>query len=360
MSNTGVKLKPSDYVHLHNHTQYSLLDGLTKIPPLIDFVKTSGMKAVAITDHGTLSGAIEFYKSAKAAGIKPIIGMEAYVSPRGRADKDPIHDRQYFHLTMLAMNNKGYQNLMRLSTLANLEGFYYRPRIDHELIEKYNDGIIVLSGCIGSEIGEALRQDQYEQAKKTAQWYKKIFGNRYYIEVQDHGHPDHPTAWDEQDKVNQQSLKLAKELNLPAIVSCDAHYLKLADQEAHEVLLCVQTGAYFTDKDRMSLKNLNLNVADPKDIIKRWGKTHPELITNTKKIASICNVEIELGKVMIPKYPVPAHETERSLLHKKVWQGLAWRYGGKTRRQASELTITDAKKNLKNEVIKRAQYEMVS
>jgi DNA polymerase-3 subunit alpha len=358
MSKTGAKLEPSDYVHLHNHTQYSLLDGLTKVPPLIEFVKECGMHSVAITDHGTLSGAIEFYKTAKAADIKPIIGMEAYVAPRGRADRDPTHDRQYFHLTMLAMDNQGYQNLMQLSTLANLEGFYYRPRIDHELLEKYNDGIIVLSGCIGSEIGEALRQDQYDQAKKIAQWHKKIFGNRYYIEVQDHGHPDHPTTWDEQDKVNQQSLKLAKELNLPAIVSCDAHYLKLTDQEAHEVLLCVQTGAYLTDKDRMSLKDLHLNVADPKDIIKRWGKTHPELITNTKKIASRCNVEIELDKIMIPKYPVPAHETEKSLLHKKVWQGLAWRYGGKNHKDAHQLSEAAAKKILPKEVVTRAEYEL--
>jgi DNA polymerase-3 subunit alpha len=358
MSNTGAALKPSDFVHLHNHTQYSLLDGLTKIPPLIDFVKECGMQAVAITDHGTLSGAIEFYKTAKAAGIKPVIGMEAYVAPRKRTDKDPTHDRQYFHLTMLAMNNQGYKNLMRLSTLANLEGFYYRPRIDKELIEKYNEGIIILSGCIGSEIGEALRQDQYDQAKQIAKWYKKIFGNRYYIETQDHGHPDHPTSWDEQDKVNQQSLKLAKELNLPAIVSCDAHYLKLVDQEAHEVLLCVQTGSYLTDKNRMSLSNLHLHVADPKDIIKRWGKTHPELISNTKKIASRCNVEIELDKIMIPKYPVPAHETEKSLLHKKVWHGLAWRYGKQSLKNAHELTQTSAKKCLPKEVVTRAEYEL--
>jgi len=358
MSNTGAIPLPSDYVHLHNHTQYSLLDGLTKVPPLIDFVKDCGMHAVAITDHGTLSGAIEFYKTAKAAGIKPIIGMEAYVAPRGRADKDPAHDRQNFHLTMLAMNNTGYQNLMQLSTQANLEGFYYRPRIDKELIEKYSEGIIVLSGCIGSEVGEAMRQDQYDQAKEIAKWYKKIFGNRYYIEVQDHGHPNHPTTWDEQDKVNQQSLKLAKELDLPAIVSCDAHYLKLADQEAHEVLLCVQTGSYLTDKDRMSLSSLHLHVADPKDIIKRWGKTHPELITNTKKIASRCSVDIELGKIMIPKYPVPTHETEKSLLHKKVWQGLAWRYGKQSLKTANELTMTSAKKCLSREVITRAEYEL--
>src|SRR6266404_4227067 len=225
MKTAGVRPKGSDFVHLHNHTQYSLLDGLTKVEPLIDRVKVMGMSSIAITDHGTMSGVIEFYKTAKAAGIKPIIGTEAYISSRSLADKDPTKDRQYYHLTLLAMDNTGYKNLMRLSTIASLEGFYYRPRVDHESIKKHSDGLIVLSGCIGGEVSDALRQDQYEQAKKTAQWYKQIFNDRYYIELQDHGHPDHPTAWDEQDKVNQQLLKLAAELDIPAVVTCDSHYL---------------------------------------------------------------------------------------------------------------------------------------
>jgi DNA polymerase-3 subunit alpha len=218
-------LKPSDYVHLHNHTQYSLLDGLTKVPALIERVKELGMDSVAMTDHGTMSGAIEFYKAGKSAGVKPIIGMEAYMAPRTHNDRDPSKDRQYFHLTLIAMSNAGYQNLMRLSTIANLEGFYYKPRIDHDLLEKYNEGLIVLSGCIGGEVSDALRQEQYAQAKQTAQWYKKVFGGRYYIELMDHGHPEHSTAWEEQTKVNEQLLKLSNELKIPAVVTCDAHYL---------------------------------------------------------------------------------------------------------------------------------------
>src|SRR5688572_16062030 len=206
-------LAPSDYVHLHNHTQYSLLDGLTKVPALIEFVKDSGMKAVAQTDHGTLSGAIEFYKAANAQDVKPIIGMEGYVAARTIADKDPGKDKQYYHLILLAMNNEGYQNLMRLSTKANLEGFYYKPRIDHILLEKYNEGLIVLSGCIGGEVADAIRQGQYDQAVEIAKWYKRIFGDRYYIEVQDHGHPEHPSLWDEQVRVNEQLFKLAAELD---------------------------------------------------------------------------------------------------------------------------------------------------
>lgn len=354
----GAKLKPSDFVHLHNHTQYSLLDGLTKVPQLIKYVNEKAMDAVAITDHGTMSGAIEFYKEALGAGIKPIIGMEAYIAPRKHTDKEPEYDRQYFHLTMLAMNNDGYQNLMRLSTLANLDGFYYRPRIDHDLLEKYNDGLIVLSGCMGGEVSDALRQGQYGQAKKIAQWYQKIFGDRYYIELMDHGHANHPSAWKEQKEVNGQLLKLAKELSIPAVVTCDAHYLKQEDQEAHEILLCVQTGAFLSDENRFSLKDFELHVMDPAEIIKRWGGTHPELINNTKAIAGRCSVEIELGNILIPKFPTPPSESEKSLLDSHVWQGLAWRYANVDRQKALQLTSAAAKRLLNPKIIERANYEL--
>ncbi len=358
MEKAGVRLKAGDYVHLHNHTQYSLLDGLTKVPDLVERVKELGMDTIAITDHGTMSGVVEFYKTATSAGIKPIIGMEAYVAPRSHSDRDPAKDRQYYHLTMLAMNYQGYQNLMRLSTIANLEGFYYRPRIDRELIEKYNKGLIVLSGCIGGEVSDALRQGQYGMAKQTAEWYKGVFGDRYYIELQDHGHPEHPTAWDEQDKVNQQLLKLAGELNLPAVVTCDAHYLKHEDQEAHEILLCVQTGSFLSDEQRFSLKEFELHVADPKEVIKRWSKIDPKLISNTKKIADRCQVEIELGKILIPKFPTPKGESEKSFLETIVWQGLCWRYAGVPRQELGGITVKKAKSMLGKEVIERATYEL--
>ncbi|HET7320568.1 MAG TPA: PHP domain-containing protein, partial [Candidatus Saccharimonadales bacterium] len=218
------QLTSSDYVHLHNHTQYSLLDGLTKVPALISYVKTSGMEAVAMTDHGTLSGAIEFYKAASDQGVKPIIGMETYIAARTLYDKDPGKDKPNFHLILLAMNNEGYRNLMKLSSVANLEGFYYKPRIDHQLLEKYSAGLIVLSGCIGGEVGDLLRNEQYDEAKKVATWYKSVFGDRYYIEVQDHGHSEHRSKWIEQEAVNKQLLKLGKELDIPCVVTCDAHY----------------------------------------------------------------------------------------------------------------------------------------
>ena len=360
MGKTGESnsLKPSDYVHLHNHSHYSLLDGLSKIPAMLDHAQSMGMEAIALTDHGTLSGSIEFYKEATARGIKPIIGMETYVASRSHFDKDASKDKQYYHLILLAMNNKGYQNLMRLSTLANLDGFYYKPRIDHELLEKYNEGLIVLSACIGGEVGDALRQGQYAQAKKTAEWYKSVFGDRYYIEVQDHGHKDHPTVWDEQVTVNKELLKLAKELSVECVITCDAHYLRHEDQEAHEILLCVQTGAFLSDENRMSLANMELYVTDPTEIIKRWGKELPSGITNTRSIADRCELSLELGKILIPSFPVPKGETEKSYLHKLAWRGVVWRYGKASEAKSQTLDIDAAKKLLSKDIIKRTEYEL--
>ena len=241
-------LTAADYVHLHNHTHHSLLDGMTKIPALMDKVKEMGMESVAITDHGTMSGAIEFYKAAKDADVKPIIGMETYVASRSHTDRDPQKDKARYHLILLAMNETGYKNLMQLSTIANLQGYYYKPRIDHELLEQYNEGLIVLSACAGSELGESLQVDNYDEAKRIAEWYKSVFGDRYYLELQDHGHPDNPTKWDMQVKINGYLEKLSKELDIPCAVTCDAHYLTHADQDSHEILLCVGTGAYLSDE----------------------------------------------------------------------------------------------------------------
>lgn len=358
MANSGKKLKPSDFVHLHNHTHYSLLDGLTKLRPMIARTAELKMNAIAITDHGLMSGAIEFYKAAKEKNIKSIIGMEAYVAARSYKDKDSVYDRTSYHLTMLAINDVGYQNLMRLSTIANLDGFYYRPRIDKDLINKYNEGIIVLSGCMQSELSDALRSDQYEQAKKIAQWYKAVFDDRYYLELQDHGHQEHPSVWDEQSKVNKSLLKLGDELDIPAVVTCDSHYLMRNDQEAHEALLCIQTGAFVEDNDRMSLKDFQLHIADPEEIIKRWGKQNPELILNTRRIADQCDIKLELGKTLIPTYPTASGETEKSLLEKIVWRGLAWRYGGVKREEALNSTVLQAKKKLTASIISRTETEL--
>jgi DNA polymerase III subunit alpha len=358
LAKKSAQLVASDYVHLHNHTQYSLLDGLTKVPELVDYVKESGMEAVAITDHGTLSGAIEFYKAAHSVGIKPIIGLEAYMAARSLNDKEPGKDKQYTHIILLAMNKTGYKNLMSLSTIANLEGFYYKPRIDKELLAKHSEGIICLSGCASGEIGDALRQGQYDQAKQVAKWYKKTFGDRYYFEIQDHGHPDHPSHWAVQKTINDQLIKLSKELDIPCVVTCDAHYLRQEDKEAHEILLCVQTNSFLADEKRMSLKEFDLHVNKPEELIERWGQDHPDFITNSKKIADRCDLSIELGKILIPKFPVPKGETERSYLEKLLYRGLAWRYGKKTEKEAEKLSIASAKKTLPAHVLKRAEYEL--
>ena len=351
-SGNATIVEPKDFVHLHNHTHFSLLDGLTKIEPLVTRTKKLGMEAVAITDHGTLSGVIEFYKECKKQGIKPIIGIETYVAGRKHTDKDPQKDKARRHLIILAMNNTGYQNLMKLSTIANLEGFYHKPRIDHDLLEQYNEGLIVLSGCIGGEVGDSLRSGNYEQAKEIAEWYRGVFGDRYYLELQDHGH-----SWDEQKKVNDQLLKLSAELKIQAVVTADAHYPTHDDQEAHEVILCVQTGSLLRDEKRMSLKDTDLFVSDPRELRKRWID-NSELLTNTKSIADRCDVTIELGTIRIPKYEVPESETEKSYLHKMVWRGLAWRFSDLERDEAGELAVDDARAMLSKEVIDRANFEL--
>ena len=355
---SSAALKPSDFVHLHNHTFHSVLDGLTKIYDLVDKVKELGMEAAAVTDHGTMSGILDYYKTAKKAGIKPIIGIETYVATRSRFDRDPGKDKQRFHLTVLAMNNTGFHNLMKLSTRANLEGMYYKPRIDHDLLEELNEGLIVLSGCASGEIGVALKEEEYDSAREIAKWYKSIFGDRYYLELQDHGHPKSNTHWDVQAKINEGLIKLSKELDIEMVVTCDGHYLTHEYQDAHEILLCVGTGSYLSDEKRMSLKDFELHLTDPRDIIDHWGEEFPEVIRNTKKIADRCDVEIELGRILIPKYPLPDGENEHSYLLRLTYQGLLQRYNGASKEEAEKLDPDEIIPKLSDEVRERAKMEL--
>jgi len=354
----GNTLTASDYVHLHNHTHHSLLDGLTKVPQLVDRVKELGMESCAITDHGTMSGAIEFYKAGKAGNVKPIIGIETYVAARSRFDRDPSKDKPRYHLILLAMNNTGYDNLMLLSTKANLEGMYYKPRIDHELLEKHNEGIIALSACASGELGDKLKVDNYQEAKDIAAWYKSIFGDRYYLELQDHGHLESKTAWDVQTKINGYLEKISEELDIPCVVTSDGHYMTHDDQEAHEILLCVGTGSFLSDEKRMSLKDFELHVTDPVEIIERWGTSHPEAIANTKKIAERCNVEIELGKILIPTFDTPSGETEKEYLDTLVYQGLAVRYQKKTVDESIGMSNEDIRATLSDAQRDRLDMEL--
>ena len=316
------------------------------------------MEAAAVTDHGTMSGILDYYKTAKKAGIKPIIGTETYVATRSRFDRDPGKDKQRFHLTVLAMNNTGFHNLMKLSTRANLEGMYYKPRIDHDLLEELNEGLIVLSGCASGEIGVALKEDDYDRAREIAKWYKSILGDRYYLELQDHGHPKSNTHWDVQAKINEGLIKLSKELDIEMVVTCDGHYLTHEYQDAHEILLCVGTGSYLSDEKRMSLKDFELHLTDPRDIIDHWGEEFPEVIRNTKKIADRCDVEIELGRILIPKYPLPDGENEHSYLLRLTYQGLLQRYNGASKEEAEKLDPDEIIPKLSDEVRERAKMEL--
>ena len=362
-----VELKPSDYVHLHNHTHYSLLDGLTKIPELVKYVKEQGMEAVAVTDHGTMSGLVELYKECNDAGIKPLLGLEAYVAARKLTDKDPAHDKQRFHITLIAMNNKGYENLCRIMSNAEINGKYYKPRTDHDDLEKYSEGVICLSGCMGSEISEAIRAGDDARALELIEWYRHVYEGRFYLEMQDHGHPKSSTHSEEQKKVNDWLMAHAEELGLPLVVTCDAHYLKKEDQDAHEVLLCIGTAANLSDTNRMTLKDYDLHVIPAEEIIEHWKDTCPEAVLNTKRIAERCNVDLELGRILIPKFPIPTDEDEKTYLDRLVFQGLVYRYGGKTLEEASKVPVPECRKILEevdkerdelHKVLPRIDYEL--
>lgn len=323
------------FVHLHIHSEYSLLDGANRIKDLPVRAKELGMNAIAITDHGVMFGAIDFYKACKANGVKPIIGCEVYVAPRGRKDKEPKIDEKYNHLILLAKNNEGYKNLAKLVSWGFTEGFYYKPRIDKEILEKYHEGIICLSACLAGEVNQAILNNNIEEAKKVALWFKNLFGEDYYLEVQNNGIK-------EQVLVNQKLVDLSRELNIPLVATNDAHYLKKEDAYNHEVLLCIQTGKKMTDEDRMRFDTDELYVKSPEEMIE-YFKNIPEAIENTVKIAEKCNVEFEFGHTILPNYDVPEqYSTHYDYLESLTQAGLAKRYG----------------QNITKEIQERAQYEL--
>jgi DNA polymerase-3 subunit alpha len=308
------------FVHLHVHSHYSLLDGMGRIPDYLDKAKELGMEALAITDHGTMYGVIEFYKEAKKRDIKPIIGCECYIAPRKLTDKAAKIDIKPFHVVLLAKNNKGYKNLLKLTSIAHLEGYYYKPRIDKDVLREHSEGLIALSACVHGEVANAILNSTYDNAKKIAQEYVDIFGkDHFYLELQDH--PDFP----EQKTANDGLIKIAKELDIPLVVTNDIHYANKEDAEAQDILICLQTGKLVTDEDRMKMTSDN-SMRDPKELAKAF-KDVPEALENTVKIADMCNLELELGGIIIPDFPVPKGETLRSYLEKKLNEGLKKRYG---------------------------------
>ncbi len=308
-----------DFVHLHVHTEYSLLDGANRIKDLVARVKELGMKAIAITDHGVMYGAIEFYKECKKQGIKPIIGCEVYIAPRTRFDKEPNIDERPGHLVLLAKDNEGYKNLTKLVSIAFTEGFYYKPRIDMDVLKKYSKGLIASSACLAGFINRALLADDFEKAKKIAQDYIEIFGkDDFYIELQHNGIREQVIA-------NQRLIKLARELDLKMIATNDAHYLKREDAASHDVLLCIQTGKKVSDVDRMRMGSEEFYIKSPEEVAENF-KNLPELLDNTVEIADKCNVEFEFGHTVLPNFDTPYNEAHDIYLKKLGYQGLVNRY----------------------------------
>lgn len=308
-----------EFVHLHVHSEYSLLDGANRIKDLPKIAKELGMKAIALTDHGVMFGAIDFYKACKSNDIKPIIGCEMYVAPRSRLDKEPNIDNKNNHLILLAKNEKGYKNLLKLVSLSFVEGYYYKPRIDKEILELYSEGLICCSACIAGEISQEILLGNIENAEKKALWYKSIFGEDYYFEIQHNG-------LKEQVLINQKLIELSKKLNIPLVATNDAHYTKKEDAQNHEILLCIQTGKKITEEDRMKFPTDEFYIKSPKEM-KDYFINVPEAINNTYKIAEKCNLEFEFGNTVLPNYDVPSgFETHYDYIEKLCYEGLIKRY----------------------------------
>ena len=309
-----------NFTHLHVHTEYSLLDGSNKIKEYVDRVKVLGMDSAAITDHGVMYGVIDFYRAARAAGINPILGCEVYVAPGSRFDREAgSGDDRYYHLVLLAENNQGYSNLMKIVSKGFVEGFYYKPRVDLSLLEKYHEGIIALSACLAGEVARFLTRGMYEDAKKAALRYQDIFGKgNFFLELQDHGIP-------EQQNVNQQLLKMHRETGIELVATNDVHYTLAEDAQPHDVLLCLQTGKKLADEDRMRYEGGQYYVKSPEEM-ERLFPYAPEALENTHKIAQRCHVEIEFGVTKLPKFDVPEGYTSREYLNELCFRGLEERY----------------------------------
>ena len=309
------------FVHLHTHTEYSLLDGSNKIKEYVARVKELGMTAAAITDHGVMYGVIDFYKEAKKQGINPILGCEIYVAPGSRFDREPSHgDDRYYHLVLLAENNQGYQNLMKIVSIGFVDGYYYKPRVDREILEKYHEGIIALSACLAGEVPKYLARGMYEEAKEIALWHESCFGKgNYFLELQDHGLA-------EQSMVNQQLVRLSRETGIGLVATNGIHYTYDSDAEAHDILLCIQTGKKLSDENRMRYEGGQYFVKSEEEMRGLFPYA-PEAIENTAKIAERCHVEIEFGVTKLPHYEVPEGYDSWTYLNKLCFEGLERRYG---------------------------------
>ncbi|MDE6957632.1 MAG: DNA polymerase III subunit alpha [Lachnospiraceae bacterium] len=309
-----------NFAHLHVHTEYSLLDGSNKIKEYVARVKELGMNSAAITDHGVMFGVIDFYREAKKAGINPILGCEVYVAPGSRFDKEVgTKEDRYYHLVLLAENNQGYQNLMKIVSKGFVEGYYYKPRVDMEILEEYHEGIIALSACLAGEVQRNLSRGMYEEAKASAYRYEEIFGKgNFFLELQDHGIA-------EQGIVNQQLLRLSQETKMELVATNDVHYTYASDEKAHDILLCIQTGKKLDDENRMRYEGGQYYVKSEEEMAELFPYAL-QALENTQKIADRCHVEIEFGVTKLPKYDVPEGYTSWEYLNKLCFEGLKRRY----------------------------------
>ena len=325
------------FVHLHTHTEYSLLDGSNKIKDYVSRVKELGMDSAAITDHGVMYGVVDFYKECRKQGIRPILGCEVYVAPGSRFDRENVSgEERYYHLILLAENNTGYSNLMRIVSKGFTEGFYYRPRVDREVLREYHEGLICTSACLAGELARLLVRDLYEEAKEAALAHQEIFGEgNYFLELQDHGLAD-------QKKVNQMLLRLSQETGIPLIATNDCHYTYAQDAEAHDVLLCLQTGKKLSDENRMRYEGGQYYVKSPEEMEALFPYAK-EALENTQEIARRCDVTIEFGQYKLPRFAVPDNKSSWDYLQELCWKGLSERYVPVTeearQRMESELNI---------------------
>ncbi len=333
------------FTHLHVHSHYSLLDGLPKIDELLEYVQKLGMDSVALTDHGVLYGAIEFYKKAKEKGIKPIIGAEMYMAFEKMTQERPNIDDKKYHLVLLVKNEQGYKNLVKLITRAHLEGFYYKPRIDEELLAQYSSGLIALTSCLAGKIPQLILTKKIEEAESLALRYQEIFGKEnFYFEIQHHPN------FEDQKKVNRTLISLSQKLKIPLVATNDVHYLKSEDAEVQDILMLINTGAKPDDPERLTMKLDDFSMKSPEQMLKDF-KDIPEAIENTQKIAEMCNFQFELGKVMLPQFETPNGKSTDEYLEELCYQGLKKRYN-----------IENPKSEIRNpkfkEILDRLNYEL--
>lgn len=341
------------FAHLHLHTEYSLLDGSAKISGIISRVKELGMKHVAITDHGSMYGCVDFYKEAKKAGIKPIIGCEIYVAAKDMSIKNQDPENTTHHLVLLVKNETGYENLMKIVSEASLSGFYYKPRVDHAFLEKHSEGLICLSACLGGEVQEFFNLGMPDRAKEAAKFYHGLFGEDYYLELQDHG-------LEEQRKVNKLNIALAKELGIPLVCTNDVHYLKKEDARAHDILLCIQTGKTVEEENRMRYPSDEFYLKSYEEMEDLFSHV-PEALENTVKIAEMCSFDYEFHVSKLPKFPLPEGADPYTYLTERTYEGMVEKYDAFSAYRGKPLHVEELRglvEKEQKEIITRIDYEL--